>query len=255
MSAMRLTILGAGTCRLSSIRGCSGYWLDAGGLRVRLDGGPGSLHAMARFGLPWETLTHQFVSHFHLDHVGELPALLFAYRYGLTMPRSAPLDLLGPRGLRAFLDRAAALLEPKLLDQTFPIRVDEIDPGEARVLSDDVVLRVWKTPHTDESLAVRVECGGHVLGYTGDTAASPDLARFFDGVDVLIAECSFLERTRGTKHLAADDVSALARSAGARHVVAVHFYFDPDTERLAERLAAGYEGHITIGHDGMTIDV
>jgi ribonuclease BN (tRNA processing enzyme) len=252
---MRLTILGAGTCRLSSIRGCSGYWLDAGGLRLRLDGGPGSLHAMARFSLPWETLTHQFVSHFHLDHVGELPALLFAYRYGLTTPRAAPLELLGPRGLRAFLDRAAALLEPKLLEQTFPLRIDEIDPGEVRVLSADVVLRVWKTPHTDESLALRIESNNRALGYTGDTAPSPELAGFFRGVDVLIAECSFLEATGNARHLAADDVAALARSAEARHLVAVHFYFDPETERLAERLAVGYDGPITIGRDGMTIDV
>ena len=73
---MRLTILGSGTATPSGRRASSGYWLDAGDARLRLDCGAGTVHAMARWGLPWEALTHQWVSHFHVDHAGELPARL-----------------------------------------------------------------------------------------------------------------------------------------------------------------------------------
>ena len=42
--------------------------------------------------------------------------------------------------------------------------------------------------------------------------------------------------------------------AGARRLIPMHFYFDPDEERLAERLATGYGGEITVARDGLTIE-
>jgi hypothetical protein len=46
----------------------------------------------------------------------------------------------------------------------------------------------------------------------------------------------------------------LAREAGVRRLVPTHFYFDPDDERLGERLATGYGGEITVARDGLTIE-
>lgn len=98
---MKLVVLGAGTCALSPRRGCSAYWVETGGLRIRLDSGPGSVHAMSRFGLPWKTVTHQVITHFHLDHVHDLPALLFSLKYGRPDHRSEPLTIVGPKGIEA----------------------------------------------------------------------------------------------------------------------------------------------------------
>jgi hypothetical protein len=39
------------------------------------------------------------------------------------------------------------------------------------------------------------------------------------------------------------------------HLIATHFYFDPVAERLAERLARGFSGRITIARDGLRFDV
>lgn len=252
---MRLTILGAGTCMPSPVRGCAAYWIEADTVRLRLDCGPGSVSAMARFGLPWETLTHQFISHFHLDHVGELPGLLFSFKYGRSAPRSLPLTIVGPIGLSAYVEQANALHQAGLLDQEFPVRIRELAPGDALALAEGMTLRVAKTPHTPESLAVRLETEGRVLGYTGDTAAAPELVTFFAGADLLIAECSYLEPKPGVPHLAADEVATLASAAQVGQLVATHFYFDPDTERVADRLAQGYRGPIAIGRDGMTFDL
>src|SRR5688572_11187178 len=112
---MRLTILGSGTCVPSGARNSSGYWIDAGALRIRLDCGSGTVHATARYGLPWEELTHQVISHFHLDHVGELPALLFSFKHGRSAPRSAPLHLVGPAGLGALLEGVGGVYRQRLL--------------------------------------------------------------------------------------------------------------------------------------------
>jgi len=59
---------------------------------------------------------------------------------------------------------------------------------------------------------------------------------------------------RGMRHLDPAENARLAREDGARRLVPTHFYFDPDEERLAERLAAGYGGDITVVSDGLTIE-
>lgn len=251
---MKLTVLGAGTVMLTPERACSGYWVEAGPVRMRLDSGAGTVHAMARFGLPWETVTHQFISHFHLDHCGELPGLLWCLKHGRRSPRSAPLEILGPVGLGALLESTSTMHRGGLFDQQFPITVRELSPGETVELDGGVTLSVAKTPHTPESLAVRVEAGGRSVAYTGDTRWSPDLPAFFGDVDVLVAECSWITLPRDSWHLDVAQAAMLAREAGARRLVPTHFYFDPAAERLAERLAEGYDGAITVAGDGLTIE-
>ncbi|MSP17092.1 MAG: ribonuclease Z [Myxococcales bacterium] len=252
---MRLVVLGSGTCVPSGQRSSSGYWIEAGAARLRLDCGSGTVHAMARFGLPWTTLTHQVITHFHIDHVGELPALLFALRYGRSTPRSAPLSLVGPNGLRALVEGFERLLNQRLLEQEFPVDVVELAPDAVIELGGGAKLRVAKTPHTTESLAVRVEHDGRSIGYTGDTSPSDELADFFAGVDLLVAECSFLDNAKQTPHLCADDVARLATMAGAGRLLATHSYFDPEAAGLATRLARGYAGPIGIAEDGMLVAV
>lgn len=252
---MKLTILGSGTCVPSGARRSSGYWLDAGPRRIRFDCGAGTVHAMSQYGLPWETLTHQFVTHFHIDHVGELSALLFAFKYGRWNPRTEPLTLVGPKGLEYLLAGLISQYRMRLLEQEFPVTLRELDPGETLDLGEGATLRVAKTPHTPESLAVRVDSDGRSVGYTGDTAPSDDLVELFSGLDALVCECSFVDDVRGTAHMRADDVSDLATAAGVKHLVATHFYFDPEAERLGDRLATRFAGTITIARDGMEIDL
>lgn len=254
LSPMRLTVLGAGTCALSPTRGSSGYWVETGALKIRLDAGPGSVHAMARFGLPWKEVTHQIVTHFHLDHVHDLPALLFALKYGRPGKRTAPLTVVGPKGIEALTCGFVGIYRMKFLEQEFPVVFRELEPPAELDLG-GARLRVAKTPHTPESLAVRLDEAGASLGYTGDTQPSPDLAAFFAGVDALVAECSFVDDARGTPHLTADQAADLAAAAGAKRLVAVHSYFDPEAERLAERLARRFRGRITVPRDGESLDV
>lgn len=252
---MKLTVLGSGTCVPSGRRNSSGYWVDAGDARVRLDCGAGTVHAMARDGLPWETLTHQVITHFHLDHVGELPMLLFSLRYGRSAPRTAPLTIVGPEGLAALLADLERVLKQKLVEQEFPVTIRELRPGDAVDLGGGARLSVAKTPHTVESLAVRIDHAGRSIAYTGDTSPSDDLATFFRGVDLLVAECSFVDDPKKTPHLTAPDVASLARAADVKHLVATHCYFDPDAADLAAILARGFAAKITIATDGAKLAI
>ena len=69
---IKLTILGSGTSAPHAGRNSAGYFVETGDSKIMLDCGAGTLHALARFDVKWQEMTHLFISHFHVDHIGEL---------------------------------------------------------------------------------------------------------------------------------------------------------------------------------------
>ena len=127
---MKLTILGSGTLVPNGERNSAGYFVEAPDARVMMDCGAGTVHALARYGLPWELMSHLFVSHFHVDHIGELASLLFAFRHALTTTRSEPLIIVGPFGLDRVMEGLRQAYGSTLFDPKFPVEVRMIAPGE-----------------------------------------------------------------------------------------------------------------------------
>src|SRR5215472_14665666 len=97
---IRLITVGTGTVSPSATRSSPAHWVSVqtpqspqSPQHLLLDCGAGTCHRLAKLGLPWRDITHLVISHFHADHLGELPALLFAMRYGAMEPRTEPLEL------------------------------------------------------------------------------------------------------------------------------------------------------------------
>jgi ribonuclease BN (tRNA processing enzyme) len=252
---VKLTILGSGTGVPSGSRNSAGYYVEMPNARLMMDCGAGTVHALARYGLPWEQMTHLFISHFHVDHVGELSSLFFAFRYGMKTERAAPLTIIGPRGLDHVIDGLKLAFGSKLFETHFPVGVRTVEPGERVELGSDSVLMVAKTPHTAESLAVRIESQGYALGYTGDTAYDEELAQFFRGADLLISECSFREPREGVAHLSVGDASRLAAHGGVPKLIVTHFYFEVNEAELKEELKRDYAGEVIVGRDGLSVEL
>lgn len=252
---MKLTVLGSGTVIPNGERNSAGYFVELPDANIMMDCGAGTVHALARYGLPWERMTHLFVSHFHVDHVGEMAALFYAFRYGIKPDRERPFTIVGPRGLDRVMDGLKLAFGSKLFETKFPLNLRMMSPGEQIDLGDDSTLSVTKTPHTPESLAVRIESRGKTLCYTGDTAYDDELARFFQSADVLISECSFREPREGAPHLSINEVAQLASRAGATKLIATHFYFDVDEADLKSALNSEYAGEVIIASDGFSLEV
>jgi ribonuclease BN (tRNA processing enzyme) len=250
---MKLTILGSGTVVPDSSRNSAGYFLELSDARLMLDCGAGTLHALARYCLPWEQMTHLFVSHFHVDHVGELASLFFAFRYGMKSERNEPLTIVGPRGIDRVMDGLERAFGQNLLEQRFRVDLKVVEPGHSYELDSGSRLTFFKTPHTDESLAVSIQSGGRSICYTGDTGYSDELVGFFRGADVLISECSFLEPREGVRHLCVREVSRLAARAMVARLIVTHFYFDVNETELKAELQRGYSGDVIIGRDGLVV--
>jgi len=222
---MKITVVGSGTIVPDPERVCAGYYVETGTHRLLLDCGPGTLHHLARFGLPWDRLTHVALSHFHTDHIGDLPSLLFALKYGLAVPRRDELTILGPAGTGDLLERLGTAFGDYITDPGFPLRSQDLRSGEVVELDQGRIrLRVHATPHTAASIAYRIETPAGTLGYTGDTGFSRELGEFLQGVDLLIAECSLPDEQAMDAHLTPTRVAALASLARPGRLLLTHVY-------------------------------
>lgn len=255
MTAVRLTLLGTGTVALNGERSCAGYLYEAGGVKLLLDCGSGVTRRLAAFGLPWPEITHVALTHFHIDHHGDLPTLIFAWKYGQLPARAQPLTIYGPAGTHALLERLAAAYGDWVLAPGFPVTVVEIAPGEALPVSTEVRLTAQKVPHTAESVAYSIEHGGRRIVYTGDTGPDDALADWARGCDLLVCECSLPTSMAIKEHLTPEQCAQLAARAEPRHVVLTHFY--PPVERVDIRgaMAAYYSGPVTLGVDGWRVEL
>jgi ribonuclease BN (tRNA processing enzyme) len=252
---VKLTILGSGTATPNGARNSAGYFVETPDARVMIDCGAGTVHALDRFGLPWQRMTHLFISHFHLDHCGELASLMFALKWGLREERKEELTVVGPAGLDRVVEGLKLAFGANLFELRFPLDVKTINPGESLTLGQDTNLLVAKTPHTEESLAARIENRGRSVCYTGDTGRSDELPGFFRGANVLVSECSFRERREGVAHLSIQDAARMAALAEVKRLVVTHFYFDVVEDELKRQLRQDYSEEVIIAKDGMTVEV
>jgi ribonuclease BN (tRNA processing enzyme) len=252
---MRLTVLGSGTNVPDGKRNSSGYFIESPGVRMMMDCGAGTVHALARYGLPWERMTHLFISHFHVDHCGELAALFFAFRHGMKGKRAEPLTLMAASGIDRVMGGLKAAFGENLFDPKFPLNVRTVSPGDRVELSENCSLAVEKTPHTEESLAARVEHGARAICYTGDTNYSDEVSRFFKGAGLMISECSFRERREGVLHLSIKDAAKMAARAAVEKLLVTHFYFDVNEDELRQELQKDFSGQVLIGRDGLSVEV
>jgi ribonuclease BN (tRNA processing enzyme) len=251
---VKLTILGSGTVVPNGERNSSGYFIESPDVKMMMDCGAGTVHALARYGLPWQSMTHLFISHFHMDHCGELGALFFAFHHGMREKRSEPLTIVAPYGIDRVMNGLKAAFGEDLFEPKFKVIVEMLRPGERIELSKNCSLAVEKTPHTKESLAVRVESQNRSICYTGDTDYSREVSRFFDKATLMISECSFRERREGIPHVSIKDVSKMAADAGAEKLLVTHFYFDVDDDELRRVLEEDFSGEVLIGRDGLSVE-
>ncbi len=248
-----VTVLGAGTLIPDDDRRSAAHWVEAGGVRLLVDCGSGALHGTARYGLRWSQVSHIALTHFHTDHVGDLAPFLWALRHGSRPPRQQPLVLLGPPGTKSFLHRLAGAFGDFVIDPPFPLEVVELPRRGAWTSSDGLLhLESHPTPHTEESVAYRIELGGAAVGFTGDTGPSEDLGRFFAGVSLLLAECSLSDPTDLDNHLSPSTLAALARAAEPELLLVTHCYPDVPRSELPDLLQSlGYTGACAVAVDGM----
>ncbi|MEO7457194.1 MAG: MBL fold metallo-hydrolase, partial [Gemmatimonadaceae bacterium] len=192
---------------------------------------------------------------FHLDHVGDFPTLVFAWKYADRPGRAAPLTVIGPVGTQALLGKMADAFGEWLRAPGFPLTILEIEPGQQLDLGEGVTLSATKVPHTPESVAYSVMRGARRVVYTGDTGYDPMFAEWARGADLLVCECSLPTELAIPEHMTPEQCGAMAAAALPKHLVLTHFY--PPVERVdvVAAVAAHYAGPVTLAGDGSTYEI
>ncbi len=197
-------------------------------------------------GLTLERLRGLIITHFHPDHTSGIPLLLMNV---WLLGRSEPLPVYG---LQDAIDRFRALMElfrwqdwPGLFEVPFCIVAAEVG---APVLEDDE-FRITGAPvrHLVPTLGLRIENkrSGGVLAYSSDTAPAEEVVALAHDADILIHEAA-----QDLGHSDAAQAGEIARRAGARRLVLIHYRPSPQKYEcwLAEAGAA-FGGPVELAQD------
>ncbi len=237
---MKLVVLGSGTANPHPQRSSAAFWLATAGGTVMLDFAASALHRLTQEGLDWPDLDAVWISHFHLDHCCGLPAYLFATRYSPdTKDRKKPLRLIGGPGFHKLIESFDQVNNYKLLEQPFPVEIVEVEPFERFSMLPGVEAIAMSTPHTSESMAIRIEdtVQGTTLAYTSDTGFGKEIAAFARGVDLLVIESSFFKDKKTDIHLELAEAIYLIRKARPGRAMLTHFYAEWDGVDFATEVA------------------
>jgi ribonuclease BN (tRNA processing enzyme) len=254
---MELTVLGSGTAVPHARRASAAHWVQTAHGSLLLDASAAAVHRMAEERLDWPNLDAIWISHFHLDHLGGLAPLLFGIRHApQVQTRSKPLNIYSGAGLEKLLRAMDEAGSFKLFKQKFPVQFREVAAGESFTILEGLRASVCKTPHTSESLALRLEdADGGVLVYTSDTGYSPQLSEFARGAGVLLIECSFPRAKPVEKHLELADAMRVAREAAPRKVLLTHLYPEWDGIDIEAEAAKLWDGEVTGATDGLRLRI
>jgi ribonuclease BN (tRNA processing enzyme) len=254
---VKLTILGSGTSVPHPERAAPSHWLETSKGSLLLDISADAPHRMAQERLDWPNLDAIWISHFHLDHMGGLAPFLFGSRWAPQIQsRTKPLRIFGPNGLRRIINAINDSNNYKLFQQAFPAEIVEVGPGKDFEIIPSVAANTISTPHTEESLALRLNAeDSKLFVYTSDTGFSEDLIPFAKDADLLLMECSFRRNKPIQKHLELVDAMSLARECAPKRLVLTHLYPEWDKVDLVAEAQSLWSGETIEAKDGLRLEI
>jgi ribonuclease BN (tRNA processing enzyme) len=234
---MRLQFLGSGDAfgsggRLNTcfhVTGGAGETGGAGGTNFLIDCGASSLVAMKRAGIDRNAIDVILITHFHADHFAGIP--FFVLDAQLVAKRARPLLVAGPPGLPGWYARLFAATYPGERTLPFDLALRELEIGKRNdIACGGTALRVTPYPvrHDERAgpcLAYRVEAGGKIVAYSGDTEWVDALADAARGADLFVCECYMAEKIVRA-HLSLATLREKLPALGAKRVILTHMSED-----------------------------
>lgn len=236
-------MLGCGDAFNSGARLHACFWVETPDATLLLDCGPSVLAGMKARGLSPDSLDAVLISHLHGDHFGGVPFLLL--ELDIVRRRTRELVIAGPAGIRERVSEAMDLLFPGTPLRLLPVRFVELQPRVCATISsvDVTGFPVIHVPETNP-LALRLEVGGRVLAYSGDTGWTDELLAVADGANVFFCECSTLD-LEVPGHLSAKTLTAKRDLLQCERVILIHMGEDV----LSGSVPHGFE----LARDGMGV--
>ena len=253
---IEVTVLGSGAAIPMRGQTNCAYLVRTGDVRLLIDCGPAILQQLDAVGLSPGDVTHVYLTHRHGDHVLGYPMFLLWWLTETTVPpESFPVTIAGHTTWQS-LETLVAVSYGELSRRTagaprslFPDREPSVIP-----LPDPVTLRTFPLEHSQFApvSGVRVEAGGKVVAFTGDTGPCANIVLLARNADLLFHEATlsaFLDPDVPDGrhgHSTARSAGANAAAASAKRLALVHLgsKYEGRQEILVAEAAATFGGEV-----------
>jgi ribonuclease BN (tRNA processing enzyme) len=204
---VKITVIGSSPAWPNPGSAQSGYLLEDGG-RLLLDCGPGVLGRLRERATPVDAIA---ITHFHLDHWGDLVPWAWLNAYGPEDQRLICEVWVPPNGIEELSRFASFWGNPGMFEHAFGLHEFEPQkPFEAAGFE----VQAHRLPHyAMDAYGFRVTGGGKTIAYSGDSAPTKELAMLAHGADLFICEATLAQGHREGKlrgHLSAEEALAAA---------------------------------------------
>ncbi len=193
--SVSVTFVGSGDAFGAGGRFQTCILVDAPGTRFVIDFGASSLIALNQMGIEHNTIDTVVLTHIHGDHCGGMPFMLMDAMLGAK--RKTPLTIAGPRETEAKLELMKEALMPGMhvMTSKFPLNYVEIDVLKPTPVG-DLTITTYPAVHTGQTnpTSVRIEVGGKIISYTGDSAWTKHMPALAEDADLFVCECYFYEK-------------------------------------------------------------
>ena len=219
-------------------------------------------------GLAMPKLSRAFVTHLHSDHTVGYADLIFT---PWVLERTEPLEVYGPKGLRAMTEHIVKAYRQDLDMRLFggessnktghKVNAHEIKPG---VIYKDanVTVKAFAVKHGSwkEAYGYRFETPDKTIVISGDCAPSQSVIDACNGCDVLLHEvysqAGFQKRPpewqryHSQFHTSSRELAEIATKAKPGLLILYHqLFWGTSEEELVNEIRQGYRGKVVSGRD------
>jgi ribonuclease BN (tRNA processing enzyme) len=197
MDDVTVTFLGSGDAFASGGRCYTCFLVESPDACFLIDCGATAAMAMKRHGVETTRIDAVVLSHLHGDHFGGVPFVVLDSQY--LAGRTAPLAVAGPPGVAERVSNVTEALYPSLAEPghlRFDIDYVELLPGTTHKIG-AITVGAERALHGEPestALALRVECGGKVIAFSGDTGWTDALLQVSAAADLFICEAAFYDK-------------------------------------------------------------
>jgi ribonuclease BN (tRNA processing enzyme) len=234
---MHLTVIGCSPAWPNAGGAQSGYLVEGPEGRLLLDCGPGVLARLRVSHGGWPQVDAVAITHFHLDHWGDLVPWIFGAAFGPGRAATTPQLWLPPGGRDRLNSYGERMSFVEQIDQAFEVH-EYTDDVAFRAAGFDVI------PHrldhySEQTFGLRVRNHSSTLAYSGDTGPSHRLVELAQDADLFLCEATLSEPEPAERgHLSEDEALDAFHRSGAKRLVVIHrpdeLPLPPEIERAAD---------------------
>lgn len=286
MTDTTVTLTGTGVPHAAPGRAGAGVMVRHGNTVLQFDAGRATVLRIIEAGVSPTDVTAVFVTHYHSDHVMDLPDMVITHWVQQRLKQTPPLQVIAPAGPAArFVQR---MMEP--FDDDIHVRKEHTGSPDPRIDAQEFVpgttpAEVWRSADgvvrvdavavhhepVEGAVAYRVTTPDGVVVVSGDTRACDEVFSMAQDCDVLVHETcrkrAMAESIQGTAfeqifdyHADSVTVGELAQQYGIKHLVLTHLIPQPRTAEDEQKFAddaraGGYTGQITVGRDLLKVSI